>query len=93
MYYVVGLSSLNKVKKLLFFFLSEQGGGGCVFAVFFAPIPEKGISDFIVHGSIIQVFTVVHKITDNPDPYSTSVQSSIVHLTYEISHSLNRKLR
>jgi len=26
--------------------------------VFFAPIPEKGISDFIAHGSIIQVFTV-----------------------------------
>ena len=26
--------------------------------MFFAPIPEKGISDFIAHGSIIQVFTV-----------------------------------
>jgi len=56
--YVVGLSSLSKVKKFLFFFLSQQGGEGCVFAVFFAPIPEKGISDFIAHGSIIQVFTV-----------------------------------
>jgi len=42
----------------LFFFLSQQGGRGCVFAVFFAPIPEKGISDFIAHGSIIQVLTV-----------------------------------
>ena len=31
---------------------------GCVFAVFFAPIPEKGISDFIAHGSIIRVLTV-----------------------------------
>jgi len=56
--YVVGLSSLSKVKKFLFFFLSQQGGRGCVFAVFFAPIPEKGISDFIAHGSIIQVLTV-----------------------------------
>ena len=26
--------------------------------MFFAPIPEKGISDFIAHGSIIQVLTV-----------------------------------
>ena len=60
MCYVVGLSSLSKVKKFLFFFLSQQGGRGCVFAVFFAPIPEKGISDFIAHGSIIQVHTVVH---------------------------------
>jgi len=24
--------------------------------VFFAPIPEKGISDFMAHGSIIRVF-------------------------------------
>jgi len=29
--------------------------------VFFAPIPEKGISDFIAHGSIIQVFTVLER--------------------------------
>ena len=41
------------------FFLSQQGGEGCVFAVFFAPIPEKEILDFIAHGSIIRVFTVV----------------------------------
>ena len=27
--------------------------------MFFAPILEKGISDFIAHSSIIQVFTVV----------------------------------
>ena len=27
--------------------------------VFFVPIPEKRISDFIAHGSIIQVFTVL----------------------------------
>jgi len=39
-------------------FLSQQGRRGCVFAVFFTPIPEKGISDFIAHGSIIRVFTV-----------------------------------
>jgi len=58
--HVVGLSSLGKVKKFLFFFLSQQGGRGCVFAVFFAPIPEKGILDFTAHGSIIRVFTVVY---------------------------------
>ena len=29
--------------------------------MFFAPIPEKGISDFIAHGSIIQVLTVRDK--------------------------------
>jgi len=56
--YVVRLSSLSKVKKPLFFFLFHQGGERCVFAVFFAPIPEKGISDLIAHSSIIQVLTV-----------------------------------
>ena len=39
----------------------SAGGKGCAFAVFFAPIPEKGISNFIAHGSIIQVFTVEEK--------------------------------
>ena len=39
------------------FFLS-QGERSCAFAVFFARIPEKGILDFIAHGSIIQGFTV-----------------------------------
>ena len=67
MCYVVGLSSLSKVKKFLFFFLSQQGEGGCVVAVFFAPIPEKGILDFIAHGSIIQVLTVL----DNPKRINT----------------------
>ena len=47
------------VKKFLFFFLSERGGMGRVFAVFFAPYPEKGIPDYIAHRPIIQVFTVV----------------------------------
>ena len=59
MCYVVGLSSLSKVKKPLFLFLSQQGGEGCVFAVFFAPIPEKAIWDFIAQSSVIQVFTVM----------------------------------
>jgi len=27
--------------------------------MFFSPVPEKEIPDFITHGSIIQVFTVV----------------------------------
>ena len=56
MCYVVGLSSPSKVKKFLFFFLSRRGGRGRVFAVFFAPFPEKGILDFIAHRPIIQLF-------------------------------------
>ena len=58
MCYVVRLSSLSKVKKFLFFPPSRKGERGCVFAVFFSPVPEKKILDFIAHGSIIQVFTV-----------------------------------
>jgi len=38
--------------------VSRKGERGCVFAVFFAPFPEKGILDLIVHGSIIRVLTV-----------------------------------
>ena len=40
------------------FFLSRRGERGRVFAVFFAPFPEKGILDYIAHHPIIQVFTV-----------------------------------
>ena len=58
MCYVVGLSSLSKVKKFLFFFLSRNGERGCVFAVFFTPVPEKEILDFIAHGSLTQVSTM-----------------------------------
>ena len=54
--YVVGLSSLSMVKKKKI--LSQKGERGCVFAVFFAPFPEKGILDYIAHRPIIQVFTV-----------------------------------
>ena len=57
MCYVVGLSTLSKVKKSLFFSVSEVERG-CVFAMFFAPIPEKEILNFIVHGLIIRVSTV-----------------------------------
>jgi len=36
-------------------------GKGAVFAVFFAPVPEKEILDSIAHGSIIiRVFTVFY---------------------------------
>jgi len=56
--YVVGLSSPSMVKKFLFFPLSHRGERGRVFAVFFAPFPEKGIPDYIAHRPIIQVFTV-----------------------------------
>ena len=56
--YVVGLSSLSMVKKLLFSPPSRKGERGCFFARFFAPVPEKEILGFIAHGSIIRVFTV-----------------------------------
>ena len=38
--------------------LSRKGERGCVVAVFLAHFLEKGISNYIGHGSIIQVFTV-----------------------------------
>jgi len=60
--YVVGLSSPSLVKNFLFFFLSQRGGRGRVFAVFFAPFPEKGIPDYIAHRPIVQVFTVMGHI-------------------------------
>ena len=46
------------VRSRIIIFLSQQGERGCVFAVFFAPIPEKGILDFIAQGSIFWDFTV-----------------------------------
>ena len=42
-----------------FSFLSRKWGRGCVFAVFFALVPEKEILDLIAHGSIIRVFTII----------------------------------
>jgi len=45
------------------FFLSRKGERGCVFVVFFSPVPEKEILDFIAHSSIIQVFTVVLRMS------------------------------
>ena len=59
--YVVGLSSLSMVKNFFFFFffLSRKGERGCVFGVFFAPFPDKGILDYIAHRPITQVFTVL----------------------------------
>jgi len=55
--YVVGLSSPSMVKNFFLFLLSQRGERGRVFAVFFAPFPEKGIPDYIAHRPIIQVFT------------------------------------
>ena len=47
------------VKKLFFF--CHGMGKGVVFAVLFAPVPEKEILDSIEHGSIIiRVFTVFY---------------------------------
>ena len=58
MRYVVGLSSLSKVKNFFLFFLSvSEGERGCVFTT----IPEKEILDFITEGSI-RIFTVVPAI-------------------------------
>ena len=57
MFHVVELSS-QQGQEIFVFFLSQQKES-CVFAVFFAPIAEKGIPNFIAHGSIIQVFMVL----------------------------------
>ena len=58
MCYVVELSPPSKVKKFVFSRLSTEKGAH-VFAVFFAPIPGKEISDFIAQGLISQIFTVL----------------------------------
>ena len=58
MCYVVGAASSGKVWRFFVFTCLSEGLGGLPFAVFFAPFPEKGISDDIQHGSIIEVFTV-----------------------------------
>jgi len=57
---------LSVRSRNLCFFLSRKGEGGCVFAVFFSPVPEKEILDFIAHGSIIQVFTVSYVVDQKP---------------------------
>ena len=57
MCYVVGLSSLSKVKNFFSSSVSEGGKGLC-FCCVFSPVQEKEILDFIAHGSIIQVFKV-----------------------------------
>ena len=46
---------LSAWSRILFFFLSRKGERGYVFAVVFAPFPEKGILDYIAHRPIIQV--------------------------------------
>ena len=45
--------SLSVRSRNVVFFLSQQGERGRVFAVFFAPILEKGISEFIAHGTAV----------------------------------------
>ena len=90
MAYIIGLSSLSKVKKLLFFFLSQQEGGGCVFAIFFTPNPKKEISNFIAHSSIIQVLTVIWqylnscKPTLHPPPYISQISTSFILLVFAL---------
>jgi len=49
---------LVRSRNFFLLFLSRKGERDCVFAVFFAPVPEKEILDLIAHGSIIRVFTV-----------------------------------
>ena len=59
MCYVIGISSLSEIIKNNFYlFLSRKGEAGCVFAVFFAPVPEKGILDFIAHCSLFESFPI-----------------------------------
>ena len=46
-----------------YFFLPRKGERDRVFALFFAPVPEKEILDFTAYGSIIRVFTVYCEVT------------------------------
>ena len=79
-------------------FLSQQGRRGCVFAVFFTPIPEKGISDFIEDGSIIQVITLVFQdegfsFGSVPQTISYWGQSSVPDCSGSCSTSISHILR
>jgi len=69
------------VKKFLFFFLSQRGERGRVFAVFFAPFPEKGIPDYIAHRPIIQVFTVLlsHTISILNQHFGQNIMAQSTH--------------
>jgi len=51
---VIGLSTLSEVKDNLSSPVTVTEGGN---RVFFPPVPQKIILDFIAHGSIIRVFT------------------------------------
>ena len=72
-------------RNYFYFFLSRKGERGCVFAVFFAPVPEKEILDFIAHGSIIQVSTVavalIHVVT-----VATGIGSAVQNHDRTMSH-------
>ena len=43
----------------MLFFLSQKGERSCVLAVFFTPVLEKEILNYIADGSIIQVSTIL----------------------------------
>ena len=62
-------------EKFGFFFLSREGERGCVFAVFLAPFPEKGILDFTAHGSTVPVFTISWMLNN---PSATSFYSGLL---------------
>ena len=61
--YAMSLGFRSQKVGGFWFFL---GGRGCVLAVFFTPVPEKGILNLIAHGSIIRVFTALSLVPSRP---------------------------
>jgi len=71
--------------------LTREGERGC----FFAPVPEKEIRDFMAHGSIIRVLTIIMTPVDTSHRHSFRVtevgQTShkFLPFSYLARHSLN----
>jgi len=50
---------------------------GQIFGVFFAPFPEEEISDYIAHGPIIRVLTVLYHTSDMLNLFEKSSKLSL----------------
>ena len=53
----VGVASPSKVCFFFFFFICLGGGGDRLSDVFFTPVPEEEILDYLAHNLITQVLT------------------------------------
>ena len=58
------------VRLKTFFFCLGRGKGAVSLLCFFASVPEKEISDFIAHGSIIRDFTYLRLLKNVKIPQS-----------------------